>query len=202
MSKSFQLLMPGIDPIQEYGDQEPARKTSRILIGPFWLVFLLAGCGLLARATIFAAPDVTPTPLPTIAQLPTVTATATASPTATATASITPTATVTANPTGSPTLTATASPTATATATATLEPWINGLVIDAPNLNIRYGPGTAWPPFDQLRRGDQVRIIGRDNGARWGFIDRPVLGWLSMAYIESESIARLPVMVPMPPRSE
>jgi uncharacterized protein YgiM (DUF1202 family) len=193
------LAEPGIDIIDTYGAQPAPRGGCAPLLLPAIGVIILIVITV-ARGTATAQE---PTPIPTIAGLPTVTATATATDTPT------PTPTATASPTSWPTLTPTNTPTVTPTATATLTPtvtlvpWVFGTVTGARELNVRYGPGTEWPTMGRgnlLQEGATVRIIGRDNGARWGQIDDPFDGgWVSMAYIQSESIARLPVVEALPP---
>lgn len=196
------LLPPGVDPIEEYGERPPAARRSRGCVGPIIILAVMGICGLLARAALPS--DSASQLVPTVAALPSLTVTVPLSATVpadtpTPTASPTQTPTLTPTPTASPTPTRT--PTATLTYTPTLPPWIIGQVAGAPRLNVRYGPGVEWPHFAQIPRGADVRIVGRDGGARWAVIDVPYNnGWVSMAYIEAESIARLPIVEPPPAR--
>jgi hypothetical protein len=196
----FILLKPGQDGIEDYPVKRSRRGFGLRWSGPGCLAILLLAGFICSQVT--AAPAATP--MPTVALLPT--ATITASPTATATAS--PTATATASPTAtataSPTATITATPIPSATPTPTLPPTIGGQVINARELNARFGPGREWQTVLRLGLGDRVVLVGRNSAATWGQI---VLApgafvWVNMTYIEvdgNESIARLPV-IPDPPR--
>lgn len=98
-----------------------------------------------------AAP--TPTPAPPTAT-PTATATATTTATATLTASATPT------PSPSATLTATSTPTVTPTSVARV-------VVASPRVNVRAGPGLAFPVLGLAELGDVFDLIGANPEQSW-----------------------------------
>lgn len=197
---TYILLKPGEDPIEDYPRKGKApRSIALTWSGPVLLAVLL-GAGLLCRNATSAAP---PPALPTVAVIPTGTATAT--PTETATPS--PTATLTETPppteTVAPTDTVTPTPTITLSPTPTELPYIVGEVSGARELNVRFGPGTAYPIVLQLQEGARVTLVGRNNGADWAQLELTpgVLVWARMTYLDTggESIARLPVL-PDPPK--
>jgi len=190
------LVPPGVNVIEEYGPAHARqqRRGCAPLIGPVVVILLVGSVLFIVQRATATPPE--PTPLPTIARVPTSTITPTLRPSSTRLPTSTPW------PTGTATHTATSTPTITPTYTpshtpsATLRPFVIGQVIDANELNVRYGPSLNHAAFDRLQRDEQVQIVGRDNGARWAcFHVDGGLGWVSMAYIwTDENIARLPVM--------
>jgi len=109
-----------------------------------------------APPTATTAPTATPIP-PTATPVP---------PTAT---SVPPTATATALP---PTATATPAPTATSAPPA--------LKVTADILNIRSGPGTAYPVLGKLGRDAVVKLVGKSEDGKWWQIEvEEGKGWVS-----------------------
>lgn len=195
------IIPPGVDPIEEYGDRPAPRSPLAGCVGP--VVIMLALAGLIAGVGPQLMASDAPTEIPTAAMLPTITVT----PTTTATITPSPSATIppssTRPPTSTPTMTPTVTFTPTFTPTATRQPWVDGIVANAPELNVRAGPGRGYPALDRLRRGTPVRVIAREPGGVWGKIDSPVLGWVHLSYImpadgQADNLVWLPVITDLP----
>lgn len=77
---------------------------------------------------------------------------------------------------------------------------ISGRVVNARQLNVRYGPGTEWPVFARLAEGEIVQVIGRNDVGTWGVL--PNEGWVSLSYVElarPDLLMQLPIVEPPPP---
>ena len=131
-----------------------------------------------------AANPITPTP------------TATATPTATQPSApverVAPTATPTRTPTSLP------RPTSTPTPTPTRPPTARVLPGPASGLNVRSGPGTAFPVLAQVRAGTRLTLLGRTEDASWLYVDTgEVQGWVAAPYVRvAGNILDLPVRAP------
>jgi len=130
------------------------------------LIVLLAGCtGILGGAQ--PTPTLVPLPRGTLTRIPSAqvlqpTASAPGlTPTEARTPTPPPTAGASPSPMASPTTTPTSMPTATPTSAMPLA------VVTADRLNVRTGPGTAYPRIGQLEKGTQVEIAGRNEEATW-----------------------------------
>lgn len=71
-------------------------------------------------------------------------------------------------------------------------------------VNVRTGPGTAYPIIGQLQTGDTTRIAGRSADAGWWQIIYPPnsdgLGWLSATLVQvNEQAAGVPIVAAPPP---
>ena len=70
------------------------------------------------------------------------------------------------------------------------------------SLNVRAGPGLAYPSNSYLLEGECVDLVAQNQAGTWGVIlsaPRPAAesGWAALAYLESnESLAALPVVTP------
>jgi hypothetical protein len=71
------------------------------------------------------------------------------------------------------------------------------------DLNVRSGPGTAYPIQDQLPGGTQVDILGKNESGTWWFVSYDGgTGWVSEPYTESRNTDSIPVVqAPPPPAS-
>lgn len=192
------------------------RPIRTLLVG--WAVAiaaaLLTGCSgmtveaqLPATPTAVASPTATPvspakvaadatlvlTQSATLGQTLTVPATPSATvAAATATAHVTATAPVpAATPTVSPTV---AAPTATATAS---DPTA---VVLAHSLNVRTGPGVAYPVVAVLKQGASVRALALSPDRSWVRValDRGT-GWVAVQYVRLEQATSLAVATDIPP---
>lgn len=192
------LAKPGEDPIDVYGDAPAPKARLAGCVGPALVIALLVFLGAKV-APMLAAPE--PTPLPEAAALPTVTPTATATGTQPPTPTMRPSSTL--PPTYTPTLTHTPSPTwdPTWTPTGTRIPWVGGVVANAPELNVRAGPGRSYPRLSVLSRGAAVVIVAREPGGTWAKIESPIAGWVHMSYItpdRPEDVVWLPIVTDPP----
>ena len=136
------------------------------------------------QAMVRAANPVTSTPSPT----PTWTRTPTVLPKTERIATPSPTPTSTPIPTSAWTPT----PTRTRTTTAHV------LYGPASGLNIRSGPGTAFPVLRQVRAGTTLTLLGRTEDAAWLYVDTgDVQGWVAAPYVGVEgNVLDLPVQEP------
>ena len=105
-----------------------------------------------------------------------------------------PTATLT--PTIVPTI-ATSTPTVTPSPT----PVQLSLRVKDELVNCRFGPGTGYVTVNELPRGVNARVIGRNDASSWLYVRDPGnpggFCWLSMSVIELEGLAdQLPVTLP------
>ncbi len=122
---------------------------------PFILLFILASCAApaLTPDTVTAKPVDVATETPDAA-----TPEATNTPTSTNTPTAEPTSTPAPQPTDTPTVTATIKPTNTPTVTPTPAPQVRAV---GKNVNIRRGPGTAFPVVGVLRAGQSLPVLAR-----------------------------------------
>ena len=146
-------------------------------------------------------------PQPTVTRMPSVTPTvrvearrATPSPTSTLEPKATPSPFPTATSIPTPTSTPTPSPSPTSTPTPPLE----AVVKEGP-LNVRTGPGTAYPRIGQLKEGEAVEIIGRNGDSTWwqiayegGEEDR---AWVAAEFVQTSGEIKVEVVKapPVPP---
>ena len=102
------------------------------------------------------------------------------------------------------TLTLLQSPMATPPPSATQPP--NSGRVTAYGLNVRSGPGIAYPIVGGLRLGDSVEVVGKNATGTWLQIvylaDSDGRGWVAAAYVDlTGSLAEVPeVSAPPPPR--
>ncbi len=88
-------------------------------------------------------------------------------------------------------------PTATLVPSATPE----GVVGTVKNtVNVRAGPGTVYPVIGQLRRGEQLQLIGASADFAWYVIEfRQQQGWVSASFMDVfGNVRTLPVIAPPP----
>jgi fermentation-respiration switch protein FrsA (DUF1100 family) len=171
------------------------------------LALFLIGCSA-GPASTQATP--TPVSLPTTrpttagiaqAQAETTHPSQTPVPTGTATSGA-PTSTPDADPSPTPTPSAeaTSAPTVTPTPSAPrAEVWAGGL-------DVRTGPGIAYPSIGQLEAGTEVEIVGRSEDGTWWQVSSPAreqgLGWVPAEHIETSiKMAERPIVKvsPVPP---
>jgi hypothetical protein len=108
------------------------------------------------RPTAMPAPTQTSTPEPTATPVPTQT------------------------PTPAPSASAIASPTGTSTPAATATPDFAALTVKTAVLNLRSGPGTAYPVIGRVREGETYRIKGKnERGDWWQIAVKDQDGWVS-----------------------
>jgi len=71
------------------------------------------------------------------------------------------------------------------------------------DLNVRGGPGTAYPVIGQVAGGTQVQIIGKNDAGTWWLIPYgDGSGWISEPYTTSNDTENVPVVAaPGPPSS-
>ncbi len=148
------------------------RKASILLLA--LLVIALAGCGANAPAPSPVPPTKTPKPTftPTPDWTPTSIAFATAQPIQATAEAV---ATVAAQPTEAPA--------ATSEPTATPEPAVTKLTASQ-NVNVRSGPGTAYPAIGRLTAGQSFDVTGRNDGGDWVKFDfNGKDGWVTAALV-------------------
>jgi fermentation-respiration switch protein FrsA (DUF1100 family) len=95
---------------------------------------------------------------------------------------------------------------ATSTPTVTPTPSPPGAEVQADGLDVRTGPGVAYPSIGQLEAGTEVEIVGRNEEGTWWQVSSPAreegLGWVPAEHIETsiETTERPIVKVsPAPP---
>jgi len=173
------------------------------------LTWLLAGLVLALAAFVAAysinAARVPESAPPVVAQLdagqeeasaaePTATPTETASPTATPSPTATQTPVPTATATQTPVPTASPSPTMTPTEAPP------ALVIKADLLNVRSGPGAAYPRTGQVSAGESYRITGRDkDGAWWQISLNDGGGWVIGEFVDASGPVKAVSVVEVAP---
>lgn len=153
-----------------------------------------------ALAEAVAAPSVTPTAAEEASDMA-----GPASPTPTRTSEPTaapPAARPMAEPTSS--LAAVPAVETTPVRAATSTPAPLQAVVQADRLNVRTGPGTAYPRLGQLGEGREVEIVGRDGEGTWWQIIHSVgvdgLAWVSADYIDTDiGAGDVPVVEVAPP---
>jgi TolB protein len=99
------------------------------------------------------------------------------------------------------TLTLLQSPTATPPPSAT-QPTPNSGRVTAYGLNVRSGPGIAYPIVGGLSQGDTVEVVGKNATATWlQIVYNGEEGWVAAAYVDlTGSLAEVPeVSAPPPP---
>ena len=79
----------------------------------------------------------------------------------------------------------------------------NGRVIAPTGVNVRTGPGTAYPILGVAPFGTEGEVVGRSTDNEWYAADVPSapngLGWVSAAYIEITNPVDLPIIQAPPP---
>lgn len=111
-----------------------------------------------------------------------------------------------------PTIPATSTPEPTATSSIPPTPTptpLPGVPVATVNvdLNVRGGPGTAYPILGLLRAGQSAEITGRSNDGRWWQIKFPGVvgerGWLAAEYVAARNTGNVPIVqapsLPVPP---
>lgn len=161
------------------------------------LIWAAVGCG----GPQTPAPSATTTAAPTRTPQPTVTPVPTASPTPTRRPTGTPTPQPTATP-PSATPSATPSPRPSPTSSpAASQPIFGVVAVEA--LNVRTGPGVAYPRVMTVRRGTRIPLNARNASGTWvrGRMPEEVAeGWLSATYLEiTGDVTRLPAVEVGPP---
>ena len=86
-------------------------------------------------------------------------------------------------------------PTATPSPSVTQPP--NSGRVTAYGLNVRTGPGTAYPIIGGLSQGDAVEVVGKNAAGTWLQITHPAgtegRAWVSAAYVDlTDSLAAVP----------
>lgn len=80
---------------------------------------------------------------------------------------------------------------------------VHQLTVIAPMLNVRSGPGLAYPAFDVLKQGDQVAVLNYNAASDWWQVQLPSgsAGWISggAAYVSVSSDAAAPASQPAVP---
>ncbi len=138
---------------------------------------------------------------------PAATAISTATMTDALTATITPPSFTPLFPTDTPTLTpsatltptATATPSRTPTETITPIPTVASLkaTVTADPLSCRYGPGPEYLFLYGLRKGANIKLIGRTDGNNWVWVDGKNKCWVNKKLIEIQGDpAALPIVYP------
>jgi TolB protein len=120
-----------------------------------------------------------------------------AAPRAEDTPTIVPTPTLLKAPTATP-----VPPEPTTTLTATLTPFQPTAKVNVSSLNVRTGPGTAYPIVSGLSLGDAVEVMGRNAAGDWLQIAyNGQEGWIAAAYADlTASLTVVPeVSAPPPP---
>lgn len=154
------------------------------------LVSLAMALGVKTIAMVeYARVHFSPTPAPT----------STATPTETPTPVLaTPTPVETPTPAAPPSPTPTATPSSAPTTAPT--PYI---VVQVESLNVRAGPGTAYPIVGRLAAEDTLAIVGRNETGDWWQVCclEGQTGWVAASLVEARAATGVPVItdVPAPP---
>jgi heat shock protein HslJ len=78
-----------------------------------------------------------------------------------------------------------------------------GRVVGTQALNVRSGPGTAFPVIGVARLGDEGEIVGRSADGRWWAVSIPSapggVGWVSADFVLATNAENVPVMQGPPP---
>ena len=78
-----------------------------------------------------------------------------------------------------------------------------GVVTGAQALNIRTGPGTAFPVIGVARNGDVGEIVGRSADGNWWVVSVPSapggVGWVSASFVTATNADDVPVVESPPP---
>ena len=162
---------------------------------------LVVGLALLFGLTGCAAPPATPTP--TLVPLAGSEVTTTAIPATVSMPNATPMPTATDTPLPAPTATSSASPTAQNVATTTPGPVTpTVMVIGDAAINVRSGPGAAYPIVGRLQPAAPAAANGRDSKMTWWQITLPDgrRGWAAASLVRlTGDPAALPVVNAAPP---
>ncbi len=114
----------------------------------------------------------------------------------------TPTATPTETPTPTPIETPTALSSPTPTEAPTMAPTPHAIV-RAESLNVRAGPGTAYPIVCRLAAEDTLAIVGRNAAGDWWQVCclEGRTGWVAASLVEARAAAEVPLVadIPTPP---
>lgn len=172
-------------PSELIGNTEAQSSKSRTVIGSILLVIVLigaiAGGVWLVRGQLINNTTPQPTELPVVIVEATHTPTATDEPTATPTETPREPVPSTATPSNTP-IPPTATPTLTSTPTSTMlptdmptstpipataTPTLPQIIVTVIQLNIRLGPGTAYPIVTTVVQDSRFDIIGQNNGRDW-----------------------------------
>ncbi len=151
-----------------------SRKTI-VLVLALLVVAILAGCSAAAPAPAPVPPTKTPKPTFTPTAVPTEIPFATAQPIQATAEAV---ATTAAQPTQAP----------IATAAPTEAPTPEVLKLTASqNVNVRSGPGTAYPAIGRLGAGDSFEVTGRNDAGDWVKFDfNGKAGWVTAALVSVE----------------
>jgi heat shock protein HslJ len=78
-----------------------------------------------------------------------------------------------------------------------------GRVVGTQALNVRSGPGTAFPVIGVARLGDEGEIVGRSADGRWWAVAIPTapggIGWASADFVLATNAENVPVIASPPP---
>jgi heat shock protein HslJ len=78
-----------------------------------------------------------------------------------------------------------------------------GRVVGTQGLNVRSGPGTAFPVIGVARLGDEGEIVGRSADGRWWVVSVPSapggIGWVSADFVLATNAEGVPVIEAPPP---
>ncbi len=78
-----------------------------------------------------------------------------------------------------------------------------GRVVGTQALNVRSGPGTAFPVIGVARLGDEGELVGRSADGRWWAVSVPSapggVGWVSADFVLATNAENVPVMQGPPP---
>jgi heat shock protein HslJ len=78
-----------------------------------------------------------------------------------------------------------------------------GRVVGTQALNVRSGPGTAFPVIGVARLGDEGELVGRSADGRWWAVSIPSapggVGWVSADFVLATNAESVPVMQGPPP---
>ena len=102
---------------------------------------------------------------------------------------------------GSSTPNPTETPTTPSTATSTHTPIITveslKAIVTADLLSCRYGPGSEYLYLYALRKGANIKLIGRTEGNNWVYVDGKIKCWVNIEYIDLTGDKNsLPVVYP------
>ena len=134
----------------------------------FILIFTMTACTLpTAPGPVSPPQEVSPTPSNTLPPAP-------------------PTETFTPPPTDTPIPTDTATPLPTETPTQTPLPVVESLkaTVTADLLSCRYGPGAYYLFLYGLRKGANIKLIGRTDANNWVYVDGKNKCWVNTNYLE------------------
>lgn len=98
-------------------------------------------------------------------------------------------------PNGAPDANAAALPTLTPAPTQAVLPGVAARV-NSPDLNVRQGPGTAYPVVGSLRQGDVVEIVGRSgDNVWWAITFRSGTAWVFANLVQPDGdVSQVPLV--------